>query len=83
MSDPPLPQQSPLDQLDPVAIHHRLGALLREERLLRRLLRLALTARDERRLPRPAAGEAGLKPAKPAARPTEGEALAAPGGVVP
>src|SRR5581483_5968115 len=33
---------------DPGAIHRRLGAIQREGRLLRRLLRLSLAARDER-----------------------------------
>ena len=34
---------------DPEAIQYRLGELVREEQLLRRLLRLAVKAREERR----------------------------------
>jgi hypothetical protein len=40
----------PFDLLpDPSAVHRRLGQMLREERLLRRLLRLSLAAREEQR----------------------------------
>jgi hypothetical protein len=34
---------------DPSAVHRRLGEVLREERLLRRLLRLAVATREEQR----------------------------------
>jgi len=33
---------------DPGAVHHRIGELTRQTQLLRRLLRLALAARQER-----------------------------------
>lgn len=35
---------------EPETVHKRLGELVREERLLRRLLRLAMAARQENRL---------------------------------
>jgi hypothetical protein len=34
---------------DPSSVHRRLGEVLREQRLLRRLLRLTLAAREEQR----------------------------------
>jgi hypothetical protein len=43
------PHSSLADHLpDPVQIHTRLGELSRERRLLRRMLSLALSAREER-----------------------------------
>jgi hypothetical protein len=47
VSTPPTPD--PLDLVpDPGAVHRRLGELTRQAQLLRRLLRLALAAREER-----------------------------------
>ena len=42
-------QVNPLNQLpSPASIHHRLGELLREKKLLERLLRVALDLHKER-----------------------------------
>jgi hypothetical protein len=50
MTGTPSPRGNLLDELPtPDVIHRRLGEVLREERLLRRLLRFAMQARDERR----------------------------------
>jgi hypothetical protein len=55
--NPPTTSTNPLDQLpSPDVIHRRLGEVLREERLLRRLLQFALQARDERGPRRPLEG---------------------------
>jgi hypothetical protein len=54
VSDHYLPD--PLDLVpDPGAVHRRIGELTRQAQLLRRLLRLALAAREERerRAPQP------------------------------
>jgi hypothetical protein len=48
---------------DPAAIHRRLGEVVREERLLRRLLRLSLAAQEERK--RRAADPKGVRLRRP------------------
>jgi hypothetical protein len=49
MSRTPAPASSPLDTIpDPESIRDRLSALFAEARLLRRLLRVAIDARQER-----------------------------------